>query len=63
MIESNDIWSVIKFIWDWCETTVWYEGSMFGKPVEWNMSLFFYVPLIASFVIFVIRLVFWLMDE
>lgn len=63
MIESNDIWSVLSYIWNWCQSTVWYEGEIFGVRANWTIADFFIYPLIACVFIFVIRLVFWLADD
>ena len=57
MIESNDIWSVMAYIWNWMSTTVWYQGEIFGVSVHFTILLLWIFPLIGAFFIWIIKLV------
>jgi len=63
VIESNYIWSVVSYIWEWCNSTVWYEGQIFGVTANFTLADLMLYPVIGAILIWLIKLVFGLADE
>lgn len=62
MVEGTNIFDLMLYIVDFCKNTVWTTTVIMGHSFDITLWWIIITPVIISFAIFIIRLLFWLTE-